>query len=103
MAGLSGSDLDRYEDILNLETVDIFNFITGNAEPPAFVDTPMMARLQVCVCVWVCVYELLVLRDKVVFRMLACVHARERRKIDQTFAWTAGGRAAATFAITAGA
>eukprot|EP00752_Nemacystus_decipiens_P008450 g7553.t1 len=46
VAGLSAPDLDRYEDILNLETVDIFNFITGNAEPPAFVDTPMMARLQ---------------------------------------------------------
>lgn len=47
VAGLSTADMDRYEDILNLETVDIFNFITGNAEPPAFVDTPMMARLQV--------------------------------------------------------
>eukprot|EP00903_Cladosiphon_okamuranus_P016043 g14813.t1 len=46
VAGLSLADMDRYEDILNLETVDIFNFITGNAEPPAFVDTPMMARLQ---------------------------------------------------------
>lgn len=47
VAGLSLVDMDRYEDILNLETVDIFNFITGNAEPPSFVDTPMMARLQV--------------------------------------------------------
>lgn len=47
VAGLSGSEMDSYEDILNLETVDIFNFIAGNAEPPAFVDTPMMARLQV--------------------------------------------------------
>lgn len=45
--GLSVPDMDSYEDILNLETVDIFNFITKNAEPPAFVDTPMMARLQV--------------------------------------------------------
>lgn len=47
VAGLSTTDMDRYEDILNLETVDIFNFIAGNAPPPAFVDTPMMARLQV--------------------------------------------------------
>ncbi|CAM9820656.1 unnamed protein product [Hapterophycus canaliculatus] len=46
VAGLSATDMDRYEDILNLETVDIFNFIAGNAPPPAFVDTPMMARLQ---------------------------------------------------------
>lgn len=45
--GLSLAEMDSYEDILNLETVDIFNFVTGNAEPPAFVDTPMMARLQV--------------------------------------------------------
>ncbi len=47
MPGLSAAEMDSYEDILNLETVDIFNFIAGNADPPAFVDTPMMARLQV--------------------------------------------------------
>ncbi|CAN0483943.1 unnamed protein product [Ectocarpus sp. 12 AP-2014] len=46
VAGLSAADMDSYEDILNLETVDIFSFITGNADPPAFVDTPMLARLQ---------------------------------------------------------
>ncbi|CAM9265838.1 unnamed protein product [Ectocarpus fasciculatus] len=46
VAGLSAADMDSYEDILNLETVDIFNFITGNADPPAFVDTHMLARLQ---------------------------------------------------------
>lgn len=45
--GLSSSEMDSYEDILNLETVDIFNFVTGNAEPPSFVDTLMLARLQV--------------------------------------------------------
>lgn len=50
VAGLSTADMDSYEDILNLETVDIFNFITGNADPPAFVDTPMLARLQVREC-----------------------------------------------------
>lgn len=44
---LTAAEMDSYEDILNLETVDIFNFIAGNAEPPAFVDTPMMKRLQV--------------------------------------------------------
>lgn len=43
---LSVEEMDSYEDILNLETVDIFNFIAGNADPPAFVDTPMMKRLQ---------------------------------------------------------
>ncbi|CAN0084847.1 unnamed protein product, partial [Ectocarpus sp. 4 AP-2014] len=46
VAGLSAADMDSYEDILNLETVDIFNFITGNADPPAFVDTLMLERLQ---------------------------------------------------------
>lgn len=49
VAGLSVAEMDSYEDILNLETVDIFNFVTGNADPPAFVDTPMMARLQVII------------------------------------------------------
>lgn len=44
---LTVEEMDSYEDILNLETVDIFNFIAGNADPPAFVDTPMMKRLQV--------------------------------------------------------
>lgn len=44
---LTLAEMDSYEDILNLETVDIFNFIAGNADPPAFVDTPMMKRLQV--------------------------------------------------------
>lgn len=44
---LTVEEMDRYEDILNLETVDIFNFIAGNVDPPAFVDTPMMKRLQV--------------------------------------------------------
>lgn len=44
---LTAEEMESYEDILNLETLDIFNFITGNAKPPAFVDTPMMARLQV--------------------------------------------------------
>ncbi|CAM9470843.1 unnamed protein product [Laminaria digitata] len=43
---LTIEEMDSYEDILNLETVDIFSFIAGNAEPPAFVDTPMMKRLQ---------------------------------------------------------
>lgn len=47
VATLTQEEMDSYEDILNLETVDIFNFITGNAEPPAFIDNAMMARLQV--------------------------------------------------------
>lgn len=46
---LTLQEMDSYEDILNLETVDIFNLITGNADPPAFVDTAMLARLQVYV------------------------------------------------------
>lgn len=47
VATLTLEEMDRYEDILNLETVDIFSYITGNAEPPAFIDNAMMTRLQV--------------------------------------------------------
>lgn len=44
---LTAVEMDSYEDILNLETVDIFGFISGNVKPPAFIDNAMMARLQV--------------------------------------------------------
>ncbi|CAM9616115.1 unnamed protein product, partial [Discosporangium mesarthrocarpum] len=44
---LSAEELDQYEDILNCETVVILALISGNSpEIPAFVDTPMMRRLQ---------------------------------------------------------
>ncbi|CAN0316159.1 unnamed protein product [Ascophyllum nodosum] len=43
---LTVAEMDSYEDILNLETLDIFSFISGNADPPAFVDTAMMKRLR---------------------------------------------------------
>ncbi|CAI5740872.1 unnamed protein product [Hyaloperonospora brassicae] len=44
---LSSEELQQYEDILNEETIDIFNYISGK-DPvvPARLDTSMMKRLQ---------------------------------------------------------
>ncbi|KAK7254417.1 succinate dehydrogenase complex assembly factor [Aureococcus anophagefferens] len=44
--GLSSAECDEYEDILNCETIDIFNFITGKDPVPPRLDTAMMKRLQ---------------------------------------------------------
>ncbi|OQR83814.1 hypothetical protein THRCLA_23121, partial [Thraustotheca clavata] len=43
---LSNEELRQYEDILNRETIDIFNFISGKDTVPPEIDTPMMKRLQ---------------------------------------------------------
>ncbi|KAE8888070.1 hypothetical protein PF005_g9852 [Phytophthora fragariae] len=43
---LSRDELQQYEDILNEETIDIFNYISGKSQVPARLDTPMMKRLQ---------------------------------------------------------
>lgn len=42
----SDQDLDEYEAILNCETIDIFNFVTGKDEVPESLNTPMMKTLQ---------------------------------------------------------
>ena len=44
--GLSSKDCDDYEQIVNCETIDIFNFINGKDEIPPRLDTPVMRRLQ---------------------------------------------------------
>ena len=44
--GLTSAECDEYEDILNCETIDIFNFITGKDPVPPRLDTPVMKRLQ---------------------------------------------------------
>ncbi|KAH8092967.1 hypothetical protein JL720_5137 [Aureococcus anophagefferens] len=44
--GLTSAECDEYEDILNCETIDIFNFITGKDPVPPRLDTAMMKRLQ---------------------------------------------------------
>lgn len=46
VASLTTNECDEYEAILNCETIDIFNFITGKDPVPPSLDTPMMARLQ---------------------------------------------------------
>ncbi|POM66210.1 Succinate dehydrogenase subunit Emi5 [Phytophthora palmivora] len=43
---LSKDELKQYEDILNEETIDIFNYISGKSDVPEQLDTPMMKRLQ---------------------------------------------------------
>jgi succinate dehydrogenase assembly factor 2 len=44
--GLTEKECDDYEHILNCETIDIFNFITGKDACPPSIDTPIMANLQ---------------------------------------------------------
>ncbi|TYZ60170.1 hypothetical protein PybrP1_012079 [[Pythium] brassicae (nom. inval.)] len=43
---LSAEELQQYEDILNQETIDIFNYISSKDAIPAQLDTPIMKRLQ---------------------------------------------------------
>ncbi|ETK84784.1 hypothetical protein F441_10468 [Phytophthora nicotianae CJ01A1] len=43
---LTSDELQQYEDILNEETIDIFNYISGKSAVPQRLDTPMMKRLQ---------------------------------------------------------
>ena len=46
VSSLTKEECDEYEDILNRETIDIFNLITGKDPAPPELDTPMMARLR---------------------------------------------------------
>lgn len=43
---MTDDELRQYESILNAETIDIFNYVSGKDEVPPALDTPMMARLQ---------------------------------------------------------
>ena len=43
---LSASELGQYEAIINRETLDIYNMVTGVQPVPPELDTPLMARLQ---------------------------------------------------------
>jgi succinate dehydrogenase assembly factor 2 len=44
--GLTAEELQQYEDILNQETIDIFNFVSGKDAIPDEINTPVMKRLQ---------------------------------------------------------
>lgn len=44
--GLDTAEMDAYEQILNLETIDIYNLVSGKDALPEEFNTPMMARLQ---------------------------------------------------------
>lgn len=43
---LTSEELQQYEDILNKETIDIFNYISGKDTIPEDIDTPIMKRIQ---------------------------------------------------------
>ncbi|CAM9301804.1 unnamed protein product [Chrysoparadoxa australica] len=43
---LTVPEMDEYEAILNCETIDIYNYISGSQPPPQHLDTPMLKRLQ---------------------------------------------------------
>uniref|UniRef100_K3X3N5 Succinate dehydrogenase assembly factor 2, mitochondrial n=1 Tax=Globisporangium ultimum (strain ATCC 200006 / CBS 805.95 / DAOM BR144) TaxID=431595 RepID=K3X3N5_GLOUD len=43
---LTAEELQQYEDILNKETIDIFNYISGKDVIPTDIDTPIMKRIQ---------------------------------------------------------
>lgn len=43
---LTAEELQQYEDILNQETIDIFNYISGKDTIPEAIDTPIMKRIQ---------------------------------------------------------
>ncbi|TMW69669.1 hypothetical protein Poli38472_001825 [Pythium oligandrum] len=44
--GLTAEELKQYEDILNQETIDIFNYISGKDVIPEEINTPIMKRIQ---------------------------------------------------------
>ena len=46
VAKLTEDECDQYEVILNCETIDIFNFITGKDPVPPSLDNSVMDRLQ---------------------------------------------------------
>ena len=43
---LNADELDQYEAILNQETIDIFNYISGKDPVPENLKTPIMTVLQ---------------------------------------------------------
>lgn len=43
---MSEEEMDQYEDILNQETIDIFQYVTAAEEPPEYLKTPMLEKLQ---------------------------------------------------------
>jgi succinate dehydrogenase assembly factor 2 len=46
VGGLSEAEMDQYEAILNMETIDIFNVINGRQDAPPDADNPILARLR---------------------------------------------------------
>uniref|UniRef100_A0A7S2R8F6 FAD assembly factor SdhE n=1 Tax=Rhizochromulina marina TaxID=1034831 RepID=A0A7S2R8F6_9STRA len=43
---LSSEELDQYEALLNRETIDIFNIVTGKDVPPPEVESPLLKKIQ---------------------------------------------------------
>ena len=44
--GFSPAELDQYAVILENNDADLYDWVTGRAEPPATVDSPVMALLR---------------------------------------------------------
>lgn len=45
--GLTDEELDQYEEILKVETIDIYNYVSMKDVPPDHLkDLPLMKRLQ---------------------------------------------------------
>ncbi len=46
MAGLSDSDLDVFEALMEWPDTDLYRWVTGDTPPPVEIDTPFFARLR---------------------------------------------------------
>lgn len=45
--GLNDEELDQYEEILKVETIDVYNYVSmKDVPPPHLRDLPLMKRLQ---------------------------------------------------------
>lgn len=45
LAAMPDAELKEYERILNAETIDLYNYVTGKEKPPPHLDGPVMQRL----------------------------------------------------------
>ncbi len=46
LAGMTDAELRAYERVLNAETIDLYNFVTGRSDAPANLDPAVMARIK---------------------------------------------------------
>ena len=46
LAGLSPTELDFFEALMEWPDTDLYRWVTGETRPPAMIDTPFLARLR---------------------------------------------------------